>query len=183
MSIVSIPSTSGTPPRRSHAQRIAAARAARKACTPCSSAATASMVRHAVGTDATCPNNSAWPASAPRSDRQLPPSASSTATSRSTSPGACAERRWRRLAGRASNAAVNPERSANSNNARAPVWLTIPSPLQVIVVAIPGLLRCTRKVNPLIWIAFFGQTAFSQARGSLRSNLNRRQRSLLQHPG
>src|SRR5271170_2881629 len=62
---------------------------------------------------------------------QSPPSASITATSLSTRPGSCAERRSRDPANAPDNAPVSPTRSANSTNNATPACDTSPSPSAV----------------------------------------------------
>jgi hypothetical protein len=62
---------------------------------------------------------------------QSPPSASITATSRSTRPGSCAERRSRVPANAPDNAAVNPTRSVNPTSSATPACDTSPTPSAV----------------------------------------------------
>jgi hypothetical protein len=108
-----------------------------------------------------------------RSDRHSPPSASMTATSRSTRPGSCRDRRARRDACRRPNAAVNPTASGTSASNLVPACPTTPSPSRVTSIEPHVLLRCTRKMNPLIEEDGSLQPAFFLVRGFLRPNPTR----------
>ncbi len=65
------------------------------------------------------------------SDAQSPPSASITATSRSTRPGSCADRRSLVNPNASDSASVSPARSANSTSNATPACDTNPSPSAV----------------------------------------------------
>src|SRR3954447_8354158 len=78
---------------------------------------------------------------------QSPPSASITATSRSTRPGSCAERRSRVGAIASASAPVSPARSANSTNSAAPACETNPSPSAVTSTV------CKRAVGFTNWVS------------------------------
>ena len=95
-----------------HATARAAASARRSRSSIAGSAAIRSIIRYALESEQTSPNNGRRSRRQPRSARQSPPSASVTARSRKTSPGSCPERRCLTAASPADNAPLNPVRSA-----------------------------------------------------------------------
>jgi hypothetical protein len=83
---------------------------------------------------------------AARSLRQSPPSASSTARSRSTRPAWWRCRRVLDRSARQPSAPVSPSRSASSASSAAPAWPTTPVPSVVTSNLAGDLVACTRKV-------------------------------------
>jgi hypothetical protein len=127
--------------------------AARSLANPSGSAATRSSTRQAVGAEATGPNSSGWSRRAARSLKQSPPSASTTARSRSTAASG-----WRRAAAaRQPSALVSPTRSASSRSNAAPACPTTPVP-SVVTSKLDGeLVACTPKVPSLTTDTTFAQ--------------------------
>ncbi len=118
-----------------------AATAANRRVNASSSAATASIVRHAVGSDAAWPNSAGWRRrSVWMSLIVVPSSASTTARSRTTAPGACVSHERTASSARRS-CLVNPKRLAARRSNPAPVWLSNPRPSVLTTNRSPLLLR------------------------------------------
>src|SRR4051794_18602489 len=106
-----------------------------------------SITRNAVDRDATSPNNTAWSVITARSDRQSPPSASTTARSRTTWPGSWPPPRWRSGRNRADSARVSPVFSATPTSNALPACDTKPSPSDVTSTVKRRPSRITFKVT------------------------------------
>ena len=92
------------------------------------------------------PNSSGWSRSTARSEIASPPSASITATSASTRPGSCLERRCRSPPSASLKACGTPVTSARSASSRDPACETTPRPSAVTVTTGRVVVFCTEEV-------------------------------------
>ena len=127
--IGSPPAPGACPPASVHVRSRAAARAARSAFSARAGvAASASISRDTVGSDATDPNSSGWARNIATSAKQSPPNANVTARSATTFPGSCTARGLRHPASPTDKPRSSPAARSVSVNSNAPAWATTPDP-------------------------------------------------------
>lgn len=145
-SSISPPVRSGPAPAAQAASRALA----RAACTNGSRAAsTRSSSRHVVGIDATGPNNSCRSVNTSIPLIASAPSATATAISVNTRPGACTHGPRYVSASTAMTASTRPVYSATSRNNPTPAWDTTPAPSALTLTRRDRLLLFTSEVPVL----------------------------------
>ena len=107
------------------------------------------LTRNALACEATRPKRSSWSRSAPRSERQSPPSASIMQRSRTTSPGSCSERRSRVRASSSEKASVKPTLSATATSRPLPACAASPLPSAVTSTLVEAAFALDLQGDPL----------------------------------